>query len=183
MTALLEAATARHASMKRGFAAVAALCVVAVAGCSLPETVEVGKRVPDYAARDLAGEEVRLRELRGQVVLLNVWATWCYPCRREMPGLEELHRELAGRGLAVVAVSVDAATATDEIQEFLDELGLTMQVVHDSRSDVSRVFSTRGVPETFLIGADGTLRHHWIGRIDARSESVRGPVYAALGEL
>jgi peroxiredoxin len=151
--------------------------------CELPETVEVGRRVPDYEAPRLDGTQVSLKELRGQVVLLNVWATWCFPCRREMPGLEELHRELDGRGLTVLAVSVDALSNGADIREFLDELGLTMPVVHDGRADVSRVFQTRGVPETFLIGADGTLRHHWIGRIDARSESVRGPVYAALAEL
>lgn len=163
---------------------VAAAAAAALAACSLPDdTVAVGRSVPAYAAADLAGTEVSLRDLRGQVVLLNVWATWCFPCRREMPGLEELHRELAGRGLAVVAVSVDAAGAAGEIHDFLDELGLTMQVLHDARGDVSRVFATRGVPETFLIGADGTLRHHWIGRIDARSESVRGPVRTAMAEL
>jgi peroxiredoxin len=151
--------------------------------CRAPEVVTVGSRVPDYAARDLDGAPVRLAELRGEVVLLNVWATWCYPCRREMPGLEELHRELEGAGLRVIAVSVDAAGAAGEIRDFLDELGLTMAILHDSRGDVSRTFSTMGVPETFLIGADGTLLHHWRGRIDARSESVRGPVREALSRM
>jgi peroxiredoxin len=155
-----------------------------LAGCNVtPEFAVQGQRVPQYAAADLGGREVRLQDLHGEVVLLNIWATWCYPCRREMPGLEELHRELSASGLNVVAVSVDAAGAAGEIREFLDELGLTMQVLHDSRSEISRVFATRGVPETFLIGADGVLRHHWIGRIDARSEAVRGPVLAALRDL
>jgi cytochrome c biogenesis protein CcmG, thiol:disulfide interchange protein DsbE len=153
-------------------------------GCEMPPPVAaMGMPVPEYAAVALDGEEISLRQLRGQVVLLNIWATWCYPCRKEMPELEAMHRELEGNGLVVVAVSVDAAGANREIREFLDELGLTMQVLHDSRSDISRTFSTRGVPETFLIGADGVLRHHWIGRIDARSESVRGPVMAALREM
>jgi cytochrome c-type biogenesis protein len=155
-----------------------------LAGCELPAQVAVqGEPVPVYAAADLSGREISLQELRGQVVLLNIWATWCYPCRREMPGLEDMHRELQKNGLKVVAVSVDAAGAAGEIREFLDELGLTMQVLHDSRADISRVFSTRGVPETFLIGHDGVLRHHWIGRIDAHSESVRGPVMAALRDM
>jgi peroxiredoxin len=149
----------------------------------MPDVATTGERVPQYAAADLDGHKVSLQDMRGEVVLLNIWATWCFPCRREMPGLEELHRELKASGLNVVAVSVDGAGATGEIREFLDELGLTMQVLHDSRADVSRVFATRGVPETFLIGADGVLRHHWIGRIDARSHSFREPVLAALRDL
>jgi peroxiredoxin len=166
----------------RAFIFVAAAALLA--GCTAgPEIAVQGERVPHYAAADLDGRQVRLQDLHGEVVLLNIWATWCYPCRREMPGLEELHRELSASGLNVVAVSVDAAGAAGEIRDFLDELGLTMQVLHDTRSEISRVFATRGVPETFLIGADGVLRHHWIGRIDARSESVRGPVLAALRDL
>jgi peroxiredoxin len=162
------------------------LCALAAglgAGCvDVPEHAEVGRRVPAYAAADLAGESVALAELRGQVVLLNVWATWCFPCRREMPGLEALHRELEDAGLRIVAVSVDGASAAGEIRDFLDELDLTMLVLHDSRADVGRVFSTRGVPETFLIGRDGTLLRHWIGRIDAHSESIRAPVLQALAD-
>ncbi|HSJ25309.1 MAG TPA: TlpA disulfide reductase family protein [Longimicrobiales bacterium] len=161
-----------------------AAAVLVLGACAAPPDVVVqGSRVPDYGARDLAGQQVSLRDMRGEVVLLNIWATWCYPCRKEMPGLEDLHRELEASGLNVLAVSVDAAGAAPEIHEFLGELGLTMKVLHDSRADISRVFSTRGVPETFLIGHDGVLRHHWIGRIDAHSESVRGPVIAALRDM
>jgi peroxiredoxin len=157
--------------------------VLLLGACMEPQRrVEVGERVPQFAAPTLEGEQLGLRELRGEVVLLNVWATWCYPCRREMPGLEALHRELSDAGLRVVAVSVDAAGAAGDIREFLDELGLTMLVLHDSRAEVSRAFSTIGVPETFLIGSDGTLVRHWIGRIDAHSESVRRPVLDALAE-
>lgn len=170
-------------TLKSSILALAAAALLAP-GCTAPPAVAAtGQRVPDYAAVNLAGQQVSLRELRGEVVLLNIWATWCFPCRREMPGLEEMHRELREHGLNVVAVSVDAAGAVGEIREFLDELDLTMQVLHDSRSDISRVFATRGVPETFLIGADGVLRHHWIGRIDARAESFRAPVLAALRDL
>jgi peroxiredoxin len=169
--------------MRRASLFALAFVALLLGACSAPDVVTVGKRVPDYAARDLEGRPVSLASLRGEVVLLNVWATWCYPCRREMPGLEELHRELEGAGLRVVAVSVDAAGASGEIRDFLDELGLTMAVLHDTRAEVSKAFSTMGVPETFLIGDDGVLLHHWRGRIDARSHSVRGPVYEALAAL
>jgi cytochrome c biogenesis protein CcmG, thiol:disulfide interchange protein DsbE len=157
--------------------------LLTVSACSAPDVATVGDRAPDYAARDMDGTSVRLVDLRGEVVLLNIWATWCYPCRREMPALEDLHRELRGAGLRVVAVSVDAAGAGGDIREFLEELDLTMDVLHDSRATVSKAFSTMGVPETFLIGGDGTLLHHWRGRIDPHAPGVRGRVLDALAAL
>jgi cytochrome c biogenesis protein CcmG, thiol:disulfide interchange protein DsbE len=178
--------TGRGRDAIRGLAATLLLAALALplAGCQMPQAEAVtGRHAPDYAAVDLEGRKVNLADLRGQVVVLNIWATWCYPCRKEMPALEEMHRELERNGLVVLAVSVDAASASGEIRDFLTELGLTLPVLHDSRATVSRTFSTRGVPETFLIGADGVLRHHWIGRIDPRSESVRGPVMAALRDM
>lgn len=164
------------------------LCTVVitllVAGCAAAEgSVSEGAKVPEYGALDLDGRRLTLSSLRGEVVLLNVWATWCYPCRREMPGLEALHRELSAAGLNVVAVSVDHAGAARDIRGFLDEYDLTMTVLHDSSAEIGRRFATRGVPETFLIGVDGTLRRHWIGRIDAHSPSVRQPVLDALAEV
>jgi cytochrome c biogenesis protein CcmG, thiol:disulfide interchange protein DsbE len=153
--------------------------VLPLAGCT-PDLAVVGSAVPDYAASDRAGAHVSLHDLRGEVVLVNVWATWCAPCRHEMPGLEELQRQLAGEGLRVVAVSVDEASAGAEIDTFVRELGLSMTVLHDPAMRVARTFGTIGVPETFLVGRDGTLLQHWRGRIDARSPQVRVPVYRAL---
>jgi peroxiredoxin len=168
---------------RRAALLMSAVALLTVACVEPGDVVSEGRPVPDYGAADLEGQQVRLADLRGEVVLLNVWATWCYPCRREMPGLEELHRELAEAGLNVIAVSVDQAGATADIREFLAEHDLTMTVLHDSGAEIGRRFSTRGVPETFLIGVDGTLRRHWIGRIDAHSAGVRQPVLEALAEV
>jgi cytochrome c biogenesis protein CcmG, thiol:disulfide interchange protein DsbE len=148
--------------------------------CSAAPAVEAGKSGPAYMAQALDGEAVALSDLRGEVVLLNVWATWCYPCRREMPSFEALHRDFADAGLRVVAVSIDAANARHEILEFLHEYGLSFTILHDPDQRITRTFRTLGVPETFLIGRDGTLVRHWIGRIDGRSESIRTPVRDAL---
>lgn len=160
--------------------AAAALAVFGAAACSAPGGVAPGKPVPDYAAPSLEGERVRLAELRGEVVILNVWATWCNPCRREMPALERLARELGPEGLRVVAVSIDQAGAEREIRDFVAEYGLSFTVLHDPQQRVTRAFRTIGVPETFLIGRDGTLLKHWIGRIDPNSPQIRVPVYDAL---
>ena len=140
----------------------------------------VGQPAPSYAAVNLAGDSVSLADLRGKVVLLNVWATWCPPCREEMPGLEALHQELAPQGLRVVGVSIDRSGAGPEINSFLQDNGVTFPILHDADERVTRVFRTAGVPETFLIDADGTLLNRWIGKIDPASRSVREPVERAL---
>ena len=129
--------------------------------------VEVGTRAPDFQARDLDGRPVSLAELRGEVVLLNVWATWCGPCRDEMPSMERLHRELAPQGLRIVAVSVDGApgalSAGGNVAEFARELGLTFTIWHDPSGSVQRVYRTTGVPESFVIDRDGVIQKKVIG--------------------
>lgn len=162
--------------------AVAILAGVA-SGCDVaPSHTETGRVVPAYAAPTLAGEAVSLESLRGEVVLLNVWATWCYPCRKEMPSFEALHRELVDQGLKVVAVSIDRSGAAGEIESFLEEHGITFTILHDPDMNVGKTFRTIGVPETFLIDRHGRLVQRWIGRIDGHSPAVRGPILAALRE-
>jgi cytochrome c biogenesis protein CcmG, thiol:disulfide interchange protein DsbE len=156
------------------------LALAVTLGCEVQREVEVGRRVPDFSASTLERETVSLAELRGEVVLLNVWATWCFPCRREMPAFEELHRELAAAGLRIIAVSIDAPGARGDILDFVREYDLTFDILHDPAKQVTRTFSTIGVPETFLIGADGRLVRHWMGRIDPHAPGVRGVIEDAL---
>ncbi len=139
-----------------------------------------GDPAPEFAARTLDGGTLALSELRGEVVLLNIWATWCPPCREEMPALEALHRELAPRGLRVVGVSIDRAGAEPQIRRFAEDLGITFDLLHDPEQQAPRTFRTIGVPETLLIDREGRLVHRWIGQIDPAQPMVRGPVEAAL---
>jgi cytochrome c biogenesis protein CcmG, thiol:disulfide interchange protein DsbE len=157
------------------------LGLLLLAGCS-PEPFggQPGDAVPAFSAATMEGEPLSVASLRGEVVLLNVWATWCYPCRKEMPSFEALHRDLGPEGLRVVAVSIDASGAVPEIDQFLSEYGISFTVLHDPGQDVTRAFRTRGVPETFLIDREGRMVKRWIGRIDGHSEAVRGPIRAAL---
>jgi peroxiredoxin len=168
--------------MRRLLTAGAVLGMLIVApGCrEVPANVAVGERVPAYAGRYLDGRQVELSDLRGEVVLLNIWATWCFPCRREMPAFEELHREWSASGLRIVAVSIDAANAARDIREFVEEYDLTFDILHDPGQGIAQAFRTIGVPETFLIDAEGRLRRHWLGRIDPHAESIRGPIREAL---
>jgi cytochrome c biogenesis protein CcmG, thiol:disulfide interchange protein DsbE len=171
----------RALSITGGRALLALLAVAFVAaGCDVPSAIEPGAPVPSFQAPELDGSSVSLASLRGEVVLLNVWATWCYPCRREMPSFEALHREFADEGLRVVAVSIDSRGARRDIEEFLDEHGITFTILHDADKRITTSFRTLGVPETFLIDREGRLVKRWTGRIDGHSESVRAPIQWAL---
>jgi len=132
--------------------------------------VEVGSTAPDFAVTDLQGRPVRLSDLRGEVVLLNIWATWCGPCRDEMPSMQRLHREMGPKGLRIVAVSIDAAPGTlsggrqgGDVAAFANELGLTFPIWLNPSGDIQLTYRTTGVPESFVIGRDGTIMKKVIG--------------------
>lgn len=122
--------------------------------------VTVGSRAPDFSATTIDGVPVTktANDYRGDVVLLNIWATWCVPCRTEMPSIQALHDRFAARGLKVVAVSIDNAGSADAIRRFRDEYGLTFEILHDPSGEIQRHYQTTGVPETFVIGRDGVIR-------------------------
>jgi peroxiredoxin len=131
-----------------------------------------GNPAPAWEARTLAGEPVSLEALRGEVVILNVWATWCTPCLREMPGLEALGRHFEADGLRIIGASVDRSSAEPDVQRFARELGLTFTIALDPDQQVMNRFRTLGVPETFLIDREGIIAHRWIGEFDPMDPSV-----------
>lgn len=120
---------------------------------------------PDFAVPDLAGQAVRLSSLRGRVVLLNVWTTWCPPCREEMPSMEGLHQRLRDRGFVLLAVSQDEGGAA-VVEPFVRQLGLTFPVLVDPDQQVGRRFGVWGYPESFLIDRDGRVVERIIGPRD-----------------
>jgi cytochrome c biogenesis protein CcmG, thiol:disulfide interchange protein DsbE len=140
-------------------------------GCETPDTtsiraLQVGDEAPDYAAATVFGDTLRLADLRGDVVLLNIWATWCIPCREEMPALQRLHREYGEVGLRVVGVSIDAAGMMPDILHFTDQFAISFPILHDPAEGVMRAFRARAVPETFLIDREGRIAQRWIGKFD-----------------
>lgn len=126
----------------------------------VPEALDIGSPAPEFSARtvDAAGRLTALSSYRGNVVLLNVWATWCIPCQREMPSIERLYRELGPRGFRVVAVSIDDAGTESSIREFVAEYGLSFDILHDPTGTITRTYQMIGVPSSFLIDADGKIR-------------------------
>lgn len=136
--------------------------------------VEVGTPAPDFEATDLQGRAMRLAELEGEVVLLNIWATWCGPCRDEMPSMQRLYEELGPEGLRIVAVSIDAepgsrdpgGRAGGDVAAFVREMGVSFDVWRDPSGEIQRVYRTTGVPESFVIDRDGTIIKKVIGGVE-----------------
>lgn len=152
-------------------AALGALFLVAWLNRDRFAPVNVGSRAPEFEAVDLEGNAVRLSDFRGRVVLLNIWATWCPPCKKEMPSMQRLYEQMGGDGFEIVAVSVDAQGGEKDVggrrggdvRAFADSLGLTFTILHDPRGRIQETYHTTGVPESFVIGRDGMIYKKVIG--------------------
>lgn len=144
-------------------------CCLVFAGCDAARVprVAVGEPAPVYAATTLDGQPIGLGDLRGRVVLLNLWATWCFPCREEIPVLQRLHEQLAAEGLEVVGVSIDVGGAQSYVREFANEFGVTYPIWHDPDARIANTFRTVGVPTTFLIDREGIIRWRHLGPVRA----------------
>ena len=117
---------------------------------------------PEFSLEGLDGRPVSLKSFRGKVVFLNFWATWCVPCRAEMPAMERLHREYGTRGLAMVAVNFQESKA--EAQTFADEFRLTFLILLDPKGTVTRSYAVRALPVTYLVDRDGKILWKAAGR-------------------
>lgn len=144
--------------------------IVAVAGAAVAAgayllrdelaQVTVGSTAPDFHAVTVDDQPAprTLADYKGQVVLVNVWATWCIPCETEMPLLQRLYSEYQQKGLRLAAVSVDIPGMEPEIRRFVQRYGLTFDVLHDPESRIKRDYMTTGYPESFIVGKDGVIR-------------------------
>jgi len=112
---------------------------------------------PELKAPDLAGVPKTLADYRGKVVLLNFWATWCPPCQHEMPSLERLRAKMAGRPLEIVAIS--SAETLDDVQAYLSKMKLGFPVLLDTDSSNTRRWKVFALPTTFVLDAEGRVRH------------------------
>jgi peroxiredoxin/Cu/Ag efflux protein CusF len=122
-------------------------------------------RAPDFTLPTLSGVPVRLSDLRGKVVLLNFWVTWCGSCRAEMPTIDALYRRYKNRGLEVLAVNLDAAT-TSKVQTLVGELEVTFRVGLDPSSSIARTYRVAGLPTTYLIDRAGNVVVQEVGARD-----------------
>lgn len=159
---------------RAGIALLAAVIFAAVAGVLLytappPDPAAEGAMAPDFTLPALADDaSVSLSSLRGRVVLVNFWATWCPPCEAEMPSMERLHRALAGEPFTLLAVAVDADPAA--VRSFRERFGLTLPILYAADGSeaeaVARRYGTFQYPESFLIGPDGRIAARFVGPRD-----------------
>jgi peroxiredoxin len=142
--------------------------------------VEINRPAPNFQAIDLATRDsVSLEDYRGSVTLVNIWATWCLPCRDEMPSMQTLYDSLATRGFRIAAISIDEGSPED-VTAFARKLGLTFDILHDRSGKVERLYQTTGVPESFLLDRRGVLVKRVIGAHDWSSPANRGAVERLL---
>lgn len=147
------------------------------------EAVAVGARAPDYRVVSLeSGDSVSLRTAyRGHVTLVNIWATWCVPCKLEMPSMQRLYDSLASRGFRIAAVSIDQE-GPGIVREFATELSLTFDILQDRSGGIQQAYQTTGVPESFLLDTAGIIMKRVIGAHDWASPVNRALIRRLLGD-
>lgn len=137
-----------------------ALVFCILAATSLASSGLEGQQAPDFALKSSTGENLRLSEFRGDVVMINFWATWCGPCRQEMPLLDELYSRYQRVGFSLLGVNIDDDSR--RAMQMIDELGVNFPVVFDARKDVSKLYEVEAMPVTVIVDREGTVRyiHH-----------------------
>jgi peroxiredoxin len=137
-----------------------ALVFSAFAASSLASSGMEGQKAPDFALKSSTGENLRLSEFRGDVVMINFWATWCGPCRQEMPLLDELYNRYQRVGFNLLGVNIDDDSR--RAMQMAEELGIDFPVLFDATKEVSRLYEVEAMPVTVLVDREGTVRyvHH-----------------------
>ncbi len=151
-------------------------------GAVAPWEIEeiMNKPAPQFTLSDMDGREISLSSFNGKVIIINFWATWCPPCKAEMPSLDSLYREFRNSGLEVIAVSVDRSK--DDIKDFLRSRSLEFIILHDKELRVSRDYKVYAYPTSFIIDRKGILREKFIGEVDWLSEEMKRTVKGYLSQ-
>lgn len=148
----------------------ALLVLVATTACySGSRPPRVGSAAKDFSVQD-SDRKVNLNQFRGQVVVLNFWATWCAPCLQELPSLMSMQERLRGQGVVVLGVSIDVDE--DAYHRFLKQKSVNFMTVRDPEQKVAAMYGTSGWPETYIIDRQGVMRRKFIGPIDWNSPEV-----------
>ncbi len=142
------------------------------------EKADVGYLAPGFSLRNLKGNRESLEKYRGQVVVLNFWATWCAPCRVEMPSFENLYRRYRSEGMTVLAITIDK-NADAKIKSFVEEYGLSFPVLLDTKGEVERLYPSMTIPFTYVIDRDGRV----VARVDGAKNWESEETFEAIEYL
>ena len=133
--------------------------------------LQLGQPAPDFTFPDLDGKEVSLSDFQGKVVFVNIWATWCPPCREEMPSMQKLYERFEGQDFEILAVSIDA-DGREAVAPFMQQMNLTFPTLLDPNEKIRSLYGITGVPESFIIDKNGILVERVIGPLDWATPKV-----------
>lgn len=150
------------------------------AGGSIASSGLTGQEAPDFVLKSAAGTNLRLSEYRGDVVMINFWATWCGPCRQEMPLLDDLYNRYQRVGFNLLGVNIDDDSG--RAMQMVDELGVTFPVLFDEKKEVSKLYQVQAMPVTILVDRHGTVRHVHHGYKPGYEEKYLTEIRALLRE-
>jgi len=146
---------------------------VVITGCSSPspaQSPQVGKLAPDFELSGLDGQAVSLSALRGKPVLISFWATWCEPCRFEMPFIQEVYEGWTGKTPSLVILAINLGENPSRVERFMEEYGLSFPVLLDANQDVTEKYNIRVIPATFFIDKDGIIQDIKFGAFLSKAE-------------
>lgn len=166
--------------MRKSIHRVAIAALVLVSGVALALADLTGQPAPDFVLKSTAGKNLRLSEMRGQVVMINFWAAWCGPCRDEMPFLDELYVRYREAGFTVLGINMDESAAS--AQKMASRLGVSFPVMHDARQAVSRLYDVDAMPATVIVDRDGRVHAVHRGFRNGTAERYQSEVRALLKE-
>jgi thiol-disulfide isomerase/thioredoxin len=153
----------------------ALLAALSLAACGAAPTARLGSPAPDFTLPTVDGASVQLAQLKGRPVWINFWATWCVPCREEMPAMQELYDEYRDRGLQIVAVNMEEDPAT--VRRWITSGGYGFTFVLDSDGQQVKRYNVTAAPTSYFVGSDGVIRDLKLGQIS------RGEMVAKLDKL
>lgn len=134
---------------------------------NVQEGIKIGNRAPDFELPALESKKVKLSDFKGKKVLLNFWATWCPPCRMEMPHMERFYEDFREKDVVVIAVNVSTTEkSVDDVPKFVKQFELSFPVVLDEKGDVSETYQVIAYPTSYIIDSQGVIRHKFQGAIN-----------------
>jgi peroxiredoxin len=149
-------------------------------GSSFASSGLAGQGAPDFVLKSASGANLRLSEHRGNVVMINFWATWCGPCRQEMPLLDDLYVRYERVGFSLLGVNIDDDSS--RAMEMAEELGVSFPVLFDERKEVSKLYQVEAMPVTVLVDREGTIRHVHLGYKPGYEEKYLTEIRSLLRE-